>query len=109
MKNSDIFASLNGVINVSSKKESIYNLSIFEGKNEKERKALRTKLRTKRDSVIQTWNNTKDKEQKKIIHQKWLEYAKLVYKDINILFESNTTDDKAISISKFVTEIKNFK
>ena len=102
--NSVNFSILSGISNVGSKHESIYLLSIFEGKTEKEKKALRKKLRNMRDNVITAFNNA-EKEQKADIKEKWLQYAKGVYKDINIIFESNTTTDTATLCTKFLTDL----
>ena len=102
--NSVNFSILSGISNVGTKKESIYLLSIFEGKTEKERKSLRKKLRNMRDNVITAFNNA-DKEQKADIKQKWLQYAKGVYKDINIIFELNTTEDSKNLCTKFINDL----
>lgn len=104
IKNSVDFSILSGISNVGTKKESIYLLSIFEGKTEKERKALRKKLRNTRDNVITAFNNA-NKEQKVDIKQKWLQYAKGVYKDINIIFELNSTEDSKNFCTKFLTDL----
>lgn len=106
--NSVNFSILSGISNVGTKKESIYLLSIFEGKTEKERKALRKKLRNTRDNVISAFNNA-DTTQKTDIKNKWLQYAKGVYKDLNIIFESNTTTDTATLCTKFLTELSKIK
>ena len=107
-KNSVDFSILSGISNVGTKKESIYLLSIFEGKTEKERKALRKKLRNMRDNVIIAFNNA-DTAQKADIKQKWLQYAKGVYKDINIIFELNSTEDNKNLCTKFLTDLAKIK
>ena len=98
------FAILADYSKVGTKKESIYKLEILSG-TEKERKAIRRKIRNTRDNIINAFNNA-DKTEKKVLANKWVEFAKSVYKDINIIFEANTTDDKAIQIAEFITNVK---
>ena len=102
------FEILSGISKVGTKKESIYLLSIFEGKTEKEKKSLRKKLRNTRDNVIIAFNNATT-EQKAEIKNKWLQYSKGVYKDINIIFESNTATDTATLCTKFLTDLAKIK
>ena len=98
------FAILGDYSKVGTKKESIYKLEILSG-TEKERKAIRRKIRNTRDNIINAFNNA-NKAEKKVIASKWTEFAKGVYKDINVIFEANTTDDKAVQISEFVANVK---
>lgn len=98
------FAILADYSKVGTKKESIYKLDILSG-TEKERKAIRRKIRNTRDNIISAFNSA-NKAEKKVIANKWTEFAKGVYKDINIIFEANTTDDKAAQISEFVANVK---
>lgn len=102
---SDIFSVLKGFQNVGTKKESIYKVELFNGKSEKERKSLRRKIRNSRDNMIELFNGTKDIAKRKEIATAWKEFAKKVYADTSIIFEANTTDDKAVIIAKFITEI----
>lgn len=102
------FEALKGITSTNAKKESIYLLSIFEGKTEKERKSLRKKLRSKRDSVIDAFNQA-DNNRKKEIKNAWLEFAKTVYKDVNIIFELNTTDDTKNLCTKFLIDLNKIK
>lgn len=103
-KNKSIFDTLKEFQNIGTKKESIYKPEILQG-TEKERKAIRRKIRNSRDNMIELFNSSK-KSEKKHIAEKWLEFAKNVYVDTNIIFEANTTDDKASLISEFVADIK---
>lgn len=98
------FAILGDYSKVGTKKESIYKLDILSG-TEKERKAIRRKIRNTRDNIINAFNSANNSE-KKVIASKWLEFAKGVYKDTNIIFEANTTDDKAALIAEFVANVK---
>ena len=98
------FAILGDYSKVGTKKESIYKLDIL-SVTEKERKAIRRKIRNTRDNIINAFNSANNSE-KKVIASKWLEFAKGVYKDTNIIFEANTTDDKAALIAEFVANVK---
>lgn len=89
---------------VGTKKDSIYKLEILSG-TEKERKAIRRKIRNTRDNLVNAFNSA-SKEEKKSIAQAWMEFASQVYADTNIIFEANTTDDKAATLSEFVANIK---
>lgn len=98
------FSKLDSVIGA-SKKDSIYKNGILSG-TEKERKTIRRKLRARRDKVIEMFNNSTTREQKKQIAQVWQEFAKDVYKDINVIFDANTTDDKVAILATFVADVK---
>lgn len=98
------FSILSNFSKVGTKKESIYKLEILSG-TEKERKALRRKIRNTRDNIISAFNSA-NKTEKKEIATAWKKFAESVYKDINIIFEANTTDDKAATISEFVANVK---
>lgn len=89
---------------VGTKKDSIYKLEILSG-TEKERKAIRRKIRNTRDNMVDAFNSA-SKEERKSIAQAWMEFASQVYADTNIIFEANTTDDKAATLSEFVANIK---
>lgn len=89
---------------VGTKKDSIYKLEILSG-TEKERKAIRRKIRNTRDNMVEAFNIA-TKAEKLEIAKAWMEFASQVYADTNIIFEANTTDDKAATLSEFVANIK---
>lgn len=89
---------------VGTKKDSIYKLEILSG-TEKERKAIRRKIRNTRDNMVAAFNEA-TKAEKLEIAKAWMEFASQVYADTNIIFEANTTDDKAATLSEFVANIK---
>ena len=86
---------------ISSRKESIYCLEIFSGKTEKERKAMRKKLRNNRDNFVSEMLTTKSEEKRKSLAQTWKEYATGIYKDIFTIYESNTSTDKLANLADF--------
>ena len=89
-----------GIISA-SRKESIYCLGIFSGKTEKERKAMRKKLRNNRDNFISEMLSTKSEEKRKSLAQTWKEYATGIYRDIFTVYESNTSTDKLSDLAEF--------
>ena len=89
-----------GIISA-SRKESIYCLEIFSGKTEKERKAMRKKLRNNRDNFVSEMLSTKSEEKRKSLAQTWKEYATGIYKDIFTVYESNTSTDKLADLATF--------
>lgn len=101
----DLFANVSKYTNVGSKKDSIYKLEIFMGKTEKERKAIRRKIRNVRDAFVNAFENAKANEKNQIAKD-WQEYAKNVYKDIFTIFEANTTSDKITDLANFVSGIR---
>lgn len=86
---------------ISNRKESIYCLEIFSGKTEKERKAMRKKLRNNRDNFVSEMLSTKSEEKRKNLAQTWKEYATGIYKDIFTVYESNTSTDKLADLAEF--------
>lgn len=89
---------------VGTKKDSIYKLEILSG-TEKERKAIRRKIRNTRDNMVDAFNMA-TKAEKLEIAKAWMDFASQVYADTNIIFEANTTDDKAATLAEFVANIK---
>lgn len=98
------FAALSQFSKIGQKKDSIYIPEILSG-TEKERKSIRRKIRNSRDAIVETFFATKNKAEKKEIAVAWREFAKSVYKNVNVIFEANTTDDKAANLAAFVSEI----
>lgn len=89
----------NGIISA-SRKESIYCLEIFSGKTEKERKAMRKKLRNNRDNFVSEMLSANETKRKNLA-QTWKEYATGIYKDIFTVYESNTSTDKLSDLAEF--------
>ena len=91
-----------GIISA-SRKESIYCLEIFSFNSEKERKAMRKKLRNNRDNFVSEMLSTKEDDEikRKSLAQTWKEYATGIYKDIFTVYESNTSTDKLSDLAEF--------
>lgn len=88
-----------GIISA-SRKENIYCLEIFSGKTEKERKAMRKKLRNNRDNFVSEMLSANETKRKSLA-QTWREYATGIYKDIFTVYESNTSTDKLPDLAEF--------
>lgn len=88
-----------GIISA-SRKENIYCLEIFSGKTEKERKAMRKKLRNNRDNFVSEMLSANETKRKSLA-QTWREYATGIYKDIFTIYESNTSTDKLSDLAEF--------
>lgn len=88
-----------GIIST-SRKESIYCLEIFQGKSEKERKAMRKKLRNTRDNFVSEMLSANETKRQSLA-QTWKEYAQGIYKDIFCVYETNTSLDKQNDLATF--------
>lgn len=88
-----------GIISA-SRKESIYCIEIFSGKTEKERKAMRKKLRNNRDNFVSEMLSANETKRKNLA-QTWKEYATGIYRDIFTVYESNTSTDKLADLATF--------
>lgn len=88
-----------GIISA-SRKESIYCLEIFSGKTEKERKAMRKKLRNNRDNFVSEMLSANETKRKSLC-QTWKDYATGIYRDIFTVYESNTSTDKLSDLAEF--------
>lgn len=89
-----------GIISA-SRKESIYCIELFSGKSEKERKAMRKKLRNNRDNFVTEMLATTNETKRQNLAQMWKEYATGIYKDIFVVYESNTSIDKQNDLATF--------
>ena len=100
--NSNVFDLLKGI--GKSEKKTIYK-PIFDGLTDKQKKAFRKKLRSKRDDIIEAFNNA-PKAEKKNIASAWQKFAEKVYIDTNVIFDANTSEDKLSYICEFVVNVK---
>lgn len=99
---------MSGFAFVSGKKDSIYKDEIFVGLNQDEKKKRRTKIRRNRDKFISEFETATTNERKIEIAKKWTEWAEKIYKDINCLFDANTSDDQVVEITNFQAGVKTF-
>lgn len=99
-----IFDSVKSITKASgSLRSSIYKAELFEGQSDKQKKAIRRKLRRTRDSFIGLFlESQKDQAKLKALQEQWKTYATQVYNDINNIYESNTVEDNQDCCKKFV-------
>ena len=84
---------------------TLYNVNLFEGLNEKEKKHLRIKLRRKLDSFINSsfeFVATKKESELKQLKNDWIAYAKQIYIDANIICDANVSDQKRKDVILFL-------
>lgn len=77
---------------------SIYKAELFEGQDDKAKKAIRRKIRRIRDQFIGAFLEKKNKPSElKSLQKEWLEFAGQVYNNASAIFEKNTSEaDQAI-------------
>lgn len=108
MNANEILAIGNEVI-ISKKKgnKGIYKESLFENLSEKEKKSLRIKLRRKTNNFIGTFLQVEKNpvELKKLVAN-WKKYAKEVYKNTEIIFDSNANKESIETVKRFINAMK---
>lgn len=104
----EIFSSISS-ISVKSSKNGIYKDSLFIGLSDKEKKHLRSKLRSTLDKFISSaFQFSKDSSKMESIRKDWKKYATSVYKDISIIYEgSNEVKEK--DIKRFILQMSQEK
>ena len=82
---------------------TIYKNDLFSETTEKEKKAIRVKLRKKLDNfIISAKQAEKNTEKLNAIRKDWIAYAKNVYNDINIIVDANAKEDKINDVKYFL-------
>ena len=91
---------------------TLYNTSLFEGLNDKEKKHLRIKLRRKLDSFIASafeFTATKKTEELAKLKTDWVEYATKIYIDINNICDANVSEKKREDVILFLQTMQKIK
>lgn len=84
-------------------RSSIYKAELFDGLTDKQKKAIRRKLRRTRDSFIGLFfESQKDTAKLLALQEQWKTYATQVYNDINHIYETNTVEDNQDCCKRFV-------
>ena len=97
--------------NSNNHKQGIYKNELFAEMNDREKKSLRIKLRNKLSYFVETmfeYNKTKNVEKCKALAQSFQQYAKNVYNNVNLLYENNTSFQKASKIDEFRTLVEKY-
>lgn len=82
---------------------SVYKTELFQDADDKQKKAIRRKLRRIRDSFIGEYLECqKDKAKLQGLQERWVKYASQVYNDVNHIFETNTIEDNRTLCDKFL-------
>lgn len=101
----EIFSSISS-ISVKSSKNGIYKDSLFVGLSDKEKKHLRSKLRSTLDKFISNaFQFSKDTTKLEAIRKDWKKYATSIYKDTNIIYEGSN-ELKAKDIKRFLLQME---
>lgn len=90
--------------NSNNHKQGIYKNELFTEMNDREKKSLRIKLRNKLSYFVETmeqYDKTKNVEKCKALAQSFQKYSENVYNNINLLYENNTSFQKASKIDEF--------
>ncbi len=91
---------------------TLYNVNLFEGLNEKEKKHLRIKLRRKLDSFINSafeFVATKKESELKQLKNDWIAYANQIYIDANIICDANVSEQKRKDVILFLDTMNKIK
>lgn len=90
--------------NSNNHKQGIYKNELFIDMNDREKKSLRIKLRNKLSYFVETmfeYDKTKNIDKCKALSQSFVQYANNVYNNVNLLYENNTSFQKASKIDEF--------
>ena len=81
---------------------SIYKASLFEGQDDKGKKAIRRRVRRIRDQFIGAFLEKKGKPAElKGLQKDWMEFASQVYNDAKFIFEKNTSEEDQAICNEF--------
>lgn len=81
---------------------SIYKASLFEGQDDKGKKAIRRRVRRIRDQFIGAFLEKKGKPAElKGLQKDWMEFASKVYNDVQFIFEKNTSEEDQAICNEF--------
>lgn len=90
-----------------NKGASIYKEELFTGMTDKERKAARIKLRRRLQNYLDTFFVHKNNKQRIAeVKKDWHSYATQIYKDINLIADSNSDKDKLKLVADFQAAMK---
>lgn len=82
---------------------SIYKSNLFEGQDDKGKKAIRRKVRRIRDQFVGVFLEANGKKEAlKGLQKDWKEFASQVYNDVSFIFEKNTSEEDQKIFQDFV-------
>jgi len=82
---------------------SIYKAELFDGQDDKGKKAIRRKVRRIRDQFLGAFLEAQGKpELLKALQKDWMEFASQVYNNVQFIFEKNTSEEDQKLCQDFV-------
>lgn len=97
-----ITANLPTLVKTRGTSSSIYKASLFEGQDDKGKKAIRRKVRRIRDQFLGAFFEKKGKPAElKGLQKDWMEFASQVYNDAKFIFEKNTSEEDQAICNEF--------
>ena len=97
-----ITANLPTLVKARGTSSSIYKASLFEGQDDKGKKAIRRKVRRIRDQFLGAFIEKKGKPAElKGLQKDWMEFASQVYNDAKFIFEKNTSEEDQAICNEF--------
>ena len=97
-----ITANLPTLVKTRGTSSSIYKASLFEGQDDKGKKAIRRKVRRIRDQFLGAFLEKKGKPAElKGLQKDWMEFSSQVYNDAKFIFEKNTSEEDQAICNEF--------
>lgn len=97
-----ITANLPTLVKTRGTSSSIYKASLFEGQDDKGKKAIRRKVRRIRDQFLGAFLEKKGKPAElKGLQKDWMEFASQVYNNAQFIFEKNTSEEDQTICNEF--------
>ena len=89
---------------------SIYKAELFDGQDDKGKKAIRRKVRRIRDQFLGAFLEAQGKpELLKALQKDWMEFASQVYNNTQFIFEKNTSEEDQKLCQDFVKAMASLK
>lgn len=97
-----ITANLPTLVKTRGTSSSIYKASLFEGQDDKGKKAIRRKVRRIRDQFLGAFLEKKGKPAElEGLQKDWMEFASQVYNNAQFIFEKNTSEENQTICNEF--------
>lgn len=91
------------ILSTSKATSSIYKAELFDGQDDKGKKAIRRKIRRIRDQFLGAYIEAKGKpESLKSLQKEWLKFNSQVYNNASLIYEKNTSEADQKLCQEFV-------
>ena len=105
-----IAAKIPALAKASKATSSIYKAELFDGQDDKGKKAIRRKVRRIRDQFLGAFLEAQGKpEILKALQKDWMEFASQVYNNTQFIFEKNTSEEDQKLCQDFVKAMASLK